>query len=246
MSNNILLAGWQGLPAVTLCKWLHVAPTELCESLLLQLLQCCVVLTYGEHWESEGISRLKSWLTGQRTHTCAHTHIYRCTLVYMCHCWCRRKEMRGLRTEPWKKHEILKEGEKMVKGIPNKQMPRWLKSEEEAGEVLERCRSGLSDVETWVTVGNRLTGVFGGKLQVTELWKGKWLKKFQSLWGVLFLGASLKSMLVLEGSEVGGRDEGRDVMQCQRPHCLQSSGFCYRHTPRRQHTGPTQDTFLPS
>lgn len=112
--------------------------------------------------------------------------------------------------------------------------------------MLERCRSDFSDVETWVTVGNRLTGVFGGKLQVTELWKGKWLKKFQSMWGVLFLGASLKSMLVLEGSEVGGRGEGRDVMQCQRPHCLQSSGFCYRHTPRRQHTGPTQDTFLPS
>lgn len=76
--------------------------------------------------------------------------------------------MRGLRTEHSKKHEILKEGEKMVKGIPNKQMPKLPKSEKEA-EVLERCRSGLSDVEPRVTVGNRLTGVFGAKLQVTEL-----------------------------------------------------------------------------
>lgn len=56
----------------------------------------------------------------------------------------------------------------MVKGIPNKQMPKLPKSEKEA-EVLERCRSGLSDVKTRVTVGNRLTGVFGAKLQVTEL-----------------------------------------------------------------------------
>lgn len=35
--------------------------------------------------------------------------------------------------------------------------------------MLERCRSDLSDLETPVTVGNRLIGVFGGKLQVTAL-----------------------------------------------------------------------------